>query len=252
MNRAIGIDIGTSKICLLVFDLDSFTVIACESVDNTATIELLPKSHHEQDPIKIWELVISLFDRVKEQTDFVSLIAITGQMHGVMIIDGDNKPITNFITWRDNRYPVASSSEADALSNGCSMHVGYGANTVLGLLKESKITSKGCRVISIATFIMGMLCDSYCIDETFAASFGVYDIINRRWNQSQMTNLGLPPDLFGEVVPSGTPMGFILPSFAKRFGIPDRVQVCSPVGDNQASIIGSIGFSRLGDRKSVV
>ena len=63
MNRAIGIDIGTSKICLLVFDLDSFTVIACESVDNTATIELLPKSHHEQDPIKIWELVIRSEER---------------------------------------------------------------------------------------------------------------------------------------------------------------------------------------------
>ncbi|NBK23595.1 MAG: hypothetical protein EOM68_16395, partial [Spirochaetia bacterium] len=82
MKHAIGIDIGTSKICVLLFDLDAFKTIAIKSVPNTSTKEALPNTHHEQDPEAIWGLVASLFDEMKECFGSVELIAITGQMHG--------------------------------------------------------------------------------------------------------------------------------------------------------------------------
>ena len=246
MKHAIGIDIGTSKICVLLFALDAFKTLAIKSVPNTSTRAVLPNTHHEQDPEVIWGLVASLFDEMREHFGSVELIAITGQMHGVMLLNTDNKPVTNFFTWRDTRYAVIDDSDAFAATNGCTIHVGYGANTVLGLLKESNLDVSGCKVCSITSYIMGSLCQDDLMVETMAASFGVFDIINHRWNHEQLESLGLHSHLFSEVAPSGIPIATVSPSLSKRFNLAENVQVFSPIGDNQASIIGAIGFSHLG------
>lgn len=246
MKHAIGIDIGTSKICVLVFDLEKFNTVATKSVNNTATVQNLPKTHHEQDPIQTWELVVSLLDQMKESFSSVELITITGQMHGVMLLDQENQPVTNFITWRDTRYALVESSEAYSANNGCAIHVGYGSNTLLGILKESRLDVSRCKVCSITSYIMGKLCNDYRMDETMAASFGVFDIINHRWNRAQLESLGLDSHLFSEVAPSGIPIATVSSPLCKRFKLAEDVQVCSPIGDNQASIIGAIGFSKFG------
>lgn len=246
MKHALGIDIGTTKICLVHFDLDTFEMLNLKSVDNSSTTACKDPSCHEQDPSAIWDLTLSLLTEMQGSLSSVQFIAITGQMHGVLLLDEDNQPATNFITWRDARFPAENTPEGFDQVNGCQLRTGYGANSVLGLVRSMGRDFSGCKACSITSFVMGKLCGDYRIDESMAASFGVYDILNKRWNAEQLDSIGLDRGFFGEVVPSCTPVAPLLPTLCEQLGMFASVKVYSPIGDNQASVIGAIGFSHLG------
>lgn len=246
MGKAIGIDIGTSKICVMVFDLETFDVIAVKSVENSAAKDNVFPTHHVQDPEKIWKIVESVILELKGYYTGVEFIAITGQMHGLMLLDSENEPLTDFITWRDTRYPLFDECEKYAFLNGCKIHVGYGANTLLGLLGENNCFGKSSKICSITSYIMGKLCGDYRIDESMAASMGIYDIVNHCWNVGQLKTLDLYSSFdWRQPLSSGIPVAAILPSLKEKFCLSDDVTVFSPIGDNQASIIGAIGFNKL-------
>lgn len=242
-DQALAIDIGTSKITLVQFDLKSMEVIETATGANDSEV-LLPDEHkHEQDPQKIWAIVQGLFSQMQSLSS-VSFIAITAQVHGIILLDEDAKAHTNLITWRDARPVVLGSDRTFKQSNGCLLQKGYGGRTLAALLKEEPSLAYGpLQVCTIASFIMGKLSGCYSIDESIAASLGVFDIHAKCWNAPQLQALGIPLSLFPPVVPSCTPVGKVLPSVGKQLGLSSSAQVCSPLGDNQASFLGSTGFS---------
>lgn len=246
LSQALAIDIGTSKITLVQFDLKTMEVIQTATEANDSEV-LLPDEHkHEQDPEKTWTIVQSLFTQMKDLSS-VSFIAITAQVHGIILLDEAGKPHTNLITWRDARPVVLGSSKSFKQSNGCLLQKGYGGRTLVALLQEEASHHyEALHVCTIASFIMGNLSGCYSLDESIASSLGVFDIHAKCWNAPQLQELGIPLSLFPPVVPSCTPVGVVLPSVAKSLLLPSSVQVCSPIGDNQASFLGSTGFCNAG------
>ncbi len=246
MNQALAIDIGTSKISLMQFDISSMQVIHSASEENNSLVPLPDHHKHEQDPEKIWSIVQGLLRQFPSRTS-VEFVTITGQVHGILLIDDAFKPRTNLMTWRDCRNrtnPVGSNYK---LQNGCLVQKGYGGSTLKALLEEGEqVVNDDVQVCTITSFVMGRLCGCYAIDDTIAATLGVYDIRNKRWNTAQLEELGIPLSLFPPVVPSSAIMGTILPTVALESGLRETVAVCSPIGDNQASFIGSLGFCPAG------
>jgi sugar (pentulose or hexulose) kinase len=245
-RHAIGIDIGTSTLCFALFDIDSLSMISVKTVDNTALINHRDPRAHEQNPCKIWEIIDQLFLQCEEDLSLVKIIAITGQMHGAVLLDSENNPVSNLLTWRDARYPVDDNSQEFSKMNGCALHVGYGANSIRGMLKTQGGSSIGQRICSIESYIMGKLCGDYSVDESMAASFGCFDITNRCWNLEQIEQMGLSASLFHDVFPSCVPVSKIMPVNCKRYGLSSDATVFSPIGDNQASVIGATGFLNIG------
>ncbi len=246
LDQALAIDIGTSKITLVQFDLKTMEVIQTATEPNDSEVLLSDGHKHEQDPLKIWAIVQGLFSQM-ESLSSVSFIAITAQVHGIILLDEAGYPHTNLITWRDARPVALGSDESFKQSNGCLLQKGYGGRTLAALLKEEPSLAYGpLQVCTIASFIMGKLSGCYSIDESIASSLGVFDIHAKCWNAPQLQTLGIPLSLFPPVVPSCTPVGVVIPEVATTFLLPSSVQVCSPIGDNQASFLGSTGFCRAG------
>jgi sugar (pentulose or hexulose) kinase len=54
--------------------------------------------------------------------------------------------------------------------------------------------------------------------------------------------LGIPESVLPEVRPSAEPLGGLSAERAAALGLPESVRVCSPVSDNQASVVGAAGF----------
>ncbi len=242
MNQALAIDIGTSKITLVQFDLASMEVIETATESNDSEVLLSDESKHEQDPEKTWAIAQRLFSQISSLSS-VGFIAITAQVHGILLLDEGGKAHTNLITWRDARPVVLSSDKSFKKSNGCLLQKGYGGRTVAALLQEENSSEyEGLQVCTIASFIMGKLSGCYSLDESIAASLGVYDIHAKCWNAPQLQALGIPLSLFSSVVPSCSPVGKVLPSVGKLLGLSPNTLVCSPIGDNQASFLGSTGF----------
>jgi sugar (pentulose or hexulose) kinase len=77
-------------------------------------------------------------------------------------------------------------------------------------------------------------------DPTDAASSGLYDAVDGRWDEELVDRLGLPMDLFPPVNPSGQQVGELLPAIAEATGVPPRTPVMGALGDNQASFLGSV------------
>ncbi len=253
----LSIDLGTSKICVAVVDPATAKPVEILSRPNDWDVVNLADDLHEQNPLRTRQIC---FDLIKEMLDDeqirgfnIDAIGISGQMHGVMLADGNLKPITNLITWRDRRtarenepgYIGASIALLDDGAEGrtgCRLAVGYGAATLRWLEQNGMIPSN-CTALTIAGFIAASLCGQVAIDETHAASWGILDIQKNQWDERCVDNLGLSRSLLPGIAPAGAPMGRISDDVRANLGISGDAVVCSPIGDCQASVIGCAGFS---------
>jgi sugar (pentulose or hexulose) kinase len=254
----ISLDIGTSKLCGLALSCESLQPVAILSEVNDTEIANLPAGYHEQDPLRIRDLCLGLIRKLlsekKVREKEVVGIGITGQMHGVMLVNSELEPQSNLITWRDQRTlerdnPGCIDKAVEAWGadihqrTGCHLHPGYGGATLHWLSKNNKLP-KGVVALTIADFVAGFLTGVIATEATHAASWGIFNLQENMWDTEAVDKLGITMDILPDVHSTAQPLGTIRPALAKQFG-PDfiGVAVCSPVGDNQASIIGAAGFA---------
>ena len=248
MNIVISLDIGTSKLCALAFDPKIHKVLATCSMPNDTDIKNLAPELHEQDPQQIFHKCFDLIQTLLSKISALEVIAIaiSGQMHGVLLINQQLEPITNLITWRDQRTAkILSSLKLNASifkQTGCKLSSGYGGATLAWLNANHKITSN-MRAVTIADYLTASLTGIITTEPTHAASWGIFDLTKGCWHKALIATLNIPEFVLPQVVPTAKPIGPIAPQQAKILGLSEQVQVCTPIGDNQASVIGSIGLA---------
>ena len=253
----LSLDIGTSNLCALALSCDSLGPVAICSKINDTEIANLPAGHHEQDPLRIRDLCLELIQKLlsekKVRENEVVGIGITGQMHGVLLVNSDLQPQTNLITWRDQRTLASDKSgyidkAVEALGadmqqrTGCRLHAGYGGATLQWLQKNGRL-SEGAVALTIADYVAGCLTGVCATEATHAASWGIFNLQKGDWDSEAVDKLGISKKVLPTLNSTAKPLGTILPAIAKQLGLGSDVQVCSPVGDNQASIIGAAGFA---------
>ena len=212
----LSLDIGTTKICLMELSEEN-SVLDTKVVDNKGTT-VDDGIRHEQDPDVIYGQVQALL-KGKEGDH----LALTGQMHGFVLIDKDGNAKSPCITWRDQRIKgmhLASNPE----KTGCKIHRGYAAGTLVWMMKQG-YDLKGLKAVSLPGYIQGKLTGDYSIDDENAASWGIYDVKAHAWDWGLVDQLGLRHDLLPEIIPS-----------ASIVGLGGKLVVHAPVGDNQASV----------------
>ncbi|MGB2808098.1 MAG: FGGY family carbohydrate kinase [Sedimentisphaerales bacterium] len=253
----VSLDIGTSNLCALALSCDSLQPVAICSQINDTEITNLPAGYHEQDPLRIRDLCLELIQKLLSEKNVreneVVGIGITGQMHGVLLVSSELEPQSNLITWRDQRTlasnkPGYIDKAVEALGadmqqrTGCRLHAGYGGAT-LRWLQENGRLSEGAVALTIADYVAGCLTGVCATEGTHAASWGIFNLQKGEWDSEAIDKLGIPKKVLPTVNSTAKPLGTILPAIAKQIGLGSGVQVCSPVGDNQASIIGAAGFA---------
>ena len=105
---SIGYDIGSSSIKASIIDIDSGKLITSDFYPKE---EMKIHSPHpgwaEQDPESWWEYIKILTGKILKNTDLkktdVKCIGISYQMHGLVIVDKDQKVIRPSIIWCDSR-----------------------------------------------------------------------------------------------------------------------------------------------------
>ena len=251
----LSIDIGTSKVCALAWDAANQRVLAVSSAENGADIaQPGAAGGHEQDPTRILERCLDVAATVAASPHVdaarVSGIGFSGQMHGVLLADDSGAPVTPFYTWRDARVaeddPILS--HGDPAANGCGLHPGYGGVTLAWLARNGQ-THPSATALSIAGFVAARVGGAAAIDPTHAASWGILDLRTGDWNTNQTTALGITPANLPPLTDCARPLGQLNADVASRLGLRPDVQVCAPLGDNQASFIGVAG---LGGKAAVL
>ena len=96
----IGLDLGTTSISAVLFDAERSAVVGSGECANDATIAGLADDSHEQCASTIFAAasgpVASLVQKAGVSPEQIAGLAITGQQHGLVVVDRELNPLTNF------------------------------------------------------------------------------------------------------------------------------------------------------------
>jgi len=254
----IGLDAGTSKLAAVAIDLDG-QVLAGAARENRAEMSGLPAGRHEQDPDQLLELVIGLLSEVRaalgDRAAAVQGIGLTGQMHGVLVTDRSLTPLTNLITWQDQRaarkFPAAEHSFVEEYISligrerleaaATAPAAGYLGVTLFWLRESDELPGASHYALMCHDWLGAKLaaCEP-ATDPTDAGSSGLYDLRGRKWAERACDALGISSGLLPRVGEAGDVLGKLHPHFAATTGLPEDATVSLALGDNQASVLASM------------
>ncbi|MDO4588070.1 MAG: FGGY family carbohydrate kinase [Planctomycetia bacterium] len=258
MSLLLSLDLGTSKIALIAYDPTCRRIVSSVSAAVEAKMNSSPE-FSLWDAQWFWKKVLKLLTELSSQIDVKSCLglAVTGQQHGVVLLDRQSpvRPCSPFINWMDGRGCQKTFSKDRTLEEeirerlskvtngelGCRMATGYAGLTLFDLFQKNQIPSNA--VMSFLTdYINLCLCNSKhpVTDPSMAASSGLFDVRKQSWSEAALNALKLSRSLFPDLVLSGSLLGTLDSEVARITGLPDGLPVYQGIGDNQASILGSI------------
>ena len=111
MKAALGIDIGTSAVKVLLLGLDGDVLAECAASYPTAR----PHSGWaEQSPADWWRATLAAISDVRGASPVAEIVAVglTGQLNGFVLLDDADTPLGDAPIWLDTR-AVAETTEIE-------------------------------------------------------------------------------------------------------------------------------------------
>ncbi|NPV67365.1 MAG: xylulokinase [Anaerolineae bacterium] len=247
MPLLLGLDIGTSSAKAVLFDPESAGIVAVAGREYPVLKPAPDRA--EQEPQTWWQAVVSATQEViaaARRTD-VAAISFSGQMHGTVLLDAAGEPLGPAIIWADQR----SAAECEALTAvlgperyaglaGTLPAVGFMGATLLWLARhEPERLARTHRVVFPKDYVRLHMTGRIATEVSDAASSGVFDIAGRRWATPILAAVGLPEEIFPEVLESSAVAGTLLPEAAAELGLAAGIPVIAGCADQPAQAIGN-------------
>lgn len=257
MDYIIGVDIGTSGTKTVAFDTES-NVIGEYRI--TYPLQNPQPNHFEQDPSELLNAVIKsiakVVGHVGQMPEKPNLLGVgfSSAMHGIMIVDVEDRPVTPCITWADTR----SESFAAALKNtpeGMAIYRATGTPIhpmsplcKLGWMREHRpqVFASAYKFISIKEYVFFKLFGQYVVDESIASATGLFDVHQRQWHTKALEAVGISPAQLSKPVAATYTLTDMDRVFAAKMGIPGDTPFIIGGSDGCLANLG-VGVVRSGD-----
>ena len=238
----LGIDVGTTKIAAVVAD-GRGRVEAAVSRAHEAGLSTR-EGRAEQDAALLldetWAVVRDLPEALRRR---VQGVGVTGQMHGVVLLDAANTPLTPLITWQDGRC-LEDETFLDALyeTTGHRLHTGYGLATLAWIQRHRQLPAEAGAASTIHDLVVTHLCHlpRPVTDPSDAASWGFFDLQTMTWDAAALERSGVPLSILPALRSFGSVAGSVDQQSASALGLPEGCPVRVAIGDLQASLLGTI------------
>lgn len=239
----LGIDLGTGSAKALLLSLDG-TVVA-ESSSSYGVNSPRP-GWAETDPECWWSAVaIAVRTVVQQQTEPVQAIGLSGQMHGVVLTDGDGHPLRPAILWADGRsssvlsvYQTLEMEQRQRLANPVT--AGMAGPTLLWLRQHESDVYKITRwALQPKDWLRLRLTGEVAAEPSDASGTLLYDVVGDRWAWDSLDRLNLRSDWLPKLVPSHHIAGQLTSEAAAQLGLTTGLPVIAGAADTAAAMIGS-------------
>ncbi len=242
----IGVDLGTSAVKLLLMDSEGkiINIVSKEYplyFPHPGWSEQNPEDWYQQTMAGIRELIAGA-DRSQ-----VAGISFGGQMHGLVILDKEDRVIRPAILWNDGR----TGEETEYLNtvigreklSEYTANIAFAGFTAPKLLwvknKEPENFARIAKIMLPKDYIAYKLTGVHCTDVSDASGMLLFDVKNRRWSGEMCGICGIRPDQLAKCYESFETVGTLLPEIARELGIPASVKVAAGAGDNAAAAVGT-------------
>ena len=230
----VGIDLGTTNISAVVMDIENKEQVEAYSIPHMSDIP--SKIYSEQRVDVILEKAEKLLFHIIKAHKGVRSIGITGQMHGIVYVDTKGRAVSNLINWQDKRGDcVLENGETvcGEIKNvtGENVFTGYGVASHYYNMKKGLVPENAVGFCSIMDVFAMKLCGmkTAVTHNSVGASIGLFDIQKGQFKFDKLDMLGIKK----QFLPSVTPLSCVIGSW-------NGISVSVPIGDNQASFIGSM------------
>ena len=242
----IGVDLGTSAVKLLLMEGNGTIK---KIVSREYPIYFPHPGWSEQNPEDWFDQTMDGLKELLADCDRsqVAGISFGGQMHGLVILDKDDKVIRPALLWNDGR----TYEECDYLNNVIGKDklseytanisfTGFTAPKILWVKnKEPENFARIEKIVLPKDYIAYRLSGVHCTDVSDASGMLIFDVKNRRWSKEMLEICGIREEQLAKVYESYEAVGNVLPEIAAELDIPQTVKVVAGAGDNAAAAVGT-------------
>jgi xylulokinase len=243
----LGIDTSTTSSKALLID-EQGNVVAVAS--NPHTLQTPKPLWSEQDPREWWEAVSASIKSVLEKAGIggegVAAVGLTGQMHGLVLLDESGNVLRPAILWNDQR----TQSQCDAIHRivgkekfiqitGNVALTGFTAPKILWVKEnEPEVFAKAKHVLLPKDYVRLKLTGEYAMDKADGAGTVLFDLKARDWSDEILSALEIPRAWMPKTFEGTEFTGYVSEEAAALTGLKAGTPVAAGGGDQAAGAVG--------------
>jgi len=243
----LGLDISTTGAKALLMD-EAGQVVS--SATSPLTLSTPRPLWSEQTPGDWWagisKSIRLALTKVGLPSSEIAAIGLTGQMHGLVLLDENGEVLRPAILWNDQRTgrqcdEIRARLGKDRLIQitGNDALTGFTAPKILWVQQnEPEIWAKTRHILLPKDFIRYKLTGEFAIDKAGGAGTILFDLKTRTWSEEVTTALEIPPSLLPATFEGPEITGWISQEAASETGLTAGTPVVGGGGDQAAQAVG--------------
>lgn len=248
MKYFIGIDSSTTATKALLMNENG-------NVLSVASSEYSFETPHplwtEQDPDLWWTAAAKSIRTVLNESgaarEDICAVGLTGQMHGLVLLDEQGEVLRPSILWNDQRTGAQCDQIRERIGfeklvqiTGNDALTGFTAPKILWVQqKEPEVYSRIAHVLLPKDYVRYRLTGDFAIDKAGGAGTILFDIRKRNWSSELLQALDINQDWMPDTFEGTAVTGQISASAAQEAGLMEGTPVVGGGGDQAAAAVGT-------------
>lgn len=254
MKYFLGIDISTTGAkALLINDEGDVTSSATTALGLSTPRPLWSEQH----PRDWWQAVRSSIKQSLAEANVsgedVSAIGLTGQMHGLVLLDEAGEVLRPAILWNDQRCGAECDEIREIIGRerliqitGNDALTGFTAPKILWVQRhEPEIFARARHILLPKDYIRFKLTGGLAMDKADGSGTMLFDLKKRDWSVEVLEALNIPAEWMPQTFEGPQVTGEVSPQAAKETGLGAGTPVVAGGGDQAAQAVG-VGVVRPG------
>jgi xylulokinase len=243
----LGLDVSTTSSKALLIDANGALIAVASSPHTLQTPYPL---WSEQDPKEWWGAVSASIHQVMEKANTggedIQAIGLTGQMHGLVLLDASGQVLRPAILWNDQRTQIqcdeinhrVGKTRFIQLTGNLAL-TGFTAPKILWVAEnESDVYKRARHVLLPKDYIRFCLTGEYAMDKADGSGTVLFDLKKRNWSPEILAMLGIDPDLMPPTFEGPDFTGYVTSEAANATGLKAGTPVAAGGGDQAAQAVG--------------
>ncbi len=242
----IGVDLGTSAVKLELVDENGNIK---NEISRSYPVYFPHPGWSEQDPDEWKKAVLEGIPELLRGFDASQVrgIGAGGQMHGLVVLDEEDRVIRPAILWNDGR----TQKQVDHLNEEVGRQklsdwtaniafAGFTAPKILWMRENEKENfNRISKIMLPKDYINYVLTGVHCTDFSDASGMLLLDVKNRRWSSEMIRECGITEAQLPKLFESYECVGTLKKDVAAALGLREDVVVAAGAGDNAAAVVGT-------------